>query len=233
VYIVTCKFVTDVTAWMIAYQPVGCGGAGFMGNLFVNQVATLVVAGAYVGGAGAVGEQRIDGDTVWAVVLASNGVLVLSFAAFFGTINRSHVSAFFSFETAADQVERMFREHTEPGLKLGFLALAFHESCHRHFRIEVKEYVEANIAEWESERPLWFTNNMLVKIPDDWLGGDGGAKTLRRKRALEAGDGRRNRSSVRQSLGMSVGVVQEEEDEEDSAGEGGGGGGGEKVTPVN
>ena len=74
----------------------------------MNQCATLAVAGAYVGGAGGGGEARLDATIVWAVVLSSNGVLLLNLAAFFATISRRHISAFFSFETFADECKRSF-----------------------------------------------------------------------------------------------------------------------------
>jgi hypothetical protein len=211
--------IADFTAWTMAYAPRGSGGAGFMGHLLVNQCATLVVAS--IAGAGAGG---LDKNVIWTVVLASNGALALSLAAFFATINRSHVSAFFSSETLADQCERLFYEHTEPELKLQ-ATVNRHETAYRHFRNDIKEFVESNIAEWESERPLWWTDTLLVRVPEDMLGGVGGASALRRKRALEVenkggGGGRRNSMSLKRSLGI--------EDDDDEGAEGGGG----RVLPV-
>jgi hypothetical protein len=213
---------------MLGYLPSGQGGAGFLGRLCFHQFATLAIASAYVEGGGGGGE--VNGDIVWIVVLASNGGLLLSFVAFFLAINRSHVSAFFSFETLADQAERLFYEHTEPELKLGVVSEP--EAAYRHFRDDVKEYVEANIAEWEDERPLWWTNNMLAGIPDDMFGAsEGGTSALRRKRALELGDekrkaGRRNSMSLKKSLGIED---EEDDDDDERAGEGGGEG---RVIPV-
>ncbi|GMI32518.1 hypothetical protein TeGR_g2179 [Tetraparma gracilis] len=225
IWLIASKLVIDFTAWTMTYLPIGSGGVGYMGHLLVNQCGTLVVA--VVAGASVSG---LNGDVIWTAVLASNGALVLSLAAFFAAINRSHVSAFFSFETLGDQFERLFYEHTEPELKLDIVT--YHEAAYRHFRDDVKEYVEANIAEWEEERPLWWTNKLLAGIPDDMLlASEGGTSALRRKRALELGDekrkgGRRNSMSLKKSLGIED---EEDDDDDDRVGEGGGEG---RVRPI-
>ena len=205
---ITAKLVLDFTAWMQAIQPLGMGGAGFTGNLIFNQCATFVVAAVYLGGGSGGG---LNGEVVWPFVVACNGILVIFFVSFFLSINRSHVSTFFSLETGADQAERIFYGQTEPDIKLIWTIMR-HESCYAHFRDDVKAYVQDNILDWLEEKPLWWSDLFLANIPDDML--EGKASALRAKRALELGDkasrGRRNSMSLRMSLG-----IEEEEDEED------------------
>ncbi|GMI41364.1 hypothetical protein TrCOL_g8199 [Triparma columacea] len=205
---IMAKTTTDFTAWMEAIIPLGMGGAGFTGNLIFNQCATFVVAAVYLGGGSGGG---LNGEVVWPFVVACNGILVIFFVSFFLSINRSHVSTFFSLETGADQAERIFYKRSEPDVKLSY-TITHHESCYAHFRDDVKAYVQDNVLDWVEEKPLWWSDLFLANIPDDML--EGKANALRAKRALELGDkasrGRRNSMSLRMSLG-----IEEEEDEED------------------
>ncbi|GMH64635.1 hypothetical protein TrRE_jg4402, partial [Triparma retinervis] len=202
------KTTTDFTAWMQAIPPTGMGGAGFTGNLIFNQCATFVVAAVYLGGGG---DGELHGEVVWPFVVTSNGILAICFVAFFLSINRSHVSTFFSLETGADQAERLFYKRAEPDVKLRYTIMR-HESYYAHFRDDVKVYVQDSVLDWLEEKPLWWSDLLLANIPDDMLEGE--ASALRAKRALELGDkasrGRRNSMSLRMSLG-----IEEEEDEED------------------
>ncbi|GMI47876.1 hypothetical protein TrCOL_g4158 [Triparma columacea] len=205
---IMAKTTTDFTAWMQAIQPLGMGGAGYTGNLIFNQCATFVVAAVYLGGGSGGG---LNGEVVWPLVVACNGILVIFFVSFFLSINRSHVSVFFSLETGADQAERIFYKRSEPDIKLSY-TIMHHESCYAHFRDDVKAYVQDNALDWLEEKPLWWSDLFLANIPDDML--EGKTSALRGKRALELGDkasrGRRNSMSLRMSLG-----IEEEEDEED------------------
>ncbi|GMH50957.1 hypothetical protein TrRE_jg1755 [Triparma retinervis] len=208
------KLVVDFTACLLAMLPNQMGGAGFTGNLIFNQCATFVVAAMYLG----VGSDGgLNGEVVWPFVVASNGMLFVSLVAFFLSINRSHVSCFFSLETAADQSERLFYKRSEPDIKL-WCTIMQHESWYAHFRDDVKACVQDNVLDWLEEKPLWWSDLLLANIPDDML--EGRVVALRAKRALELGDkasrGRRNSISLRMSLGIEEVEEEEEEEEEDN-----------------
>ena len=213
-YHIIWKTTLDFTAWMQAIQPLAMGGAGFTGNLIFNQCATFVVAAKYLGGGG---DGELKGEVVWPFVVASNAMLFVSLVTFFLSINRSHVSTFFSLETGADQAERLFYKRAEPDVKLRY-TIMHHESWYAHFRDDVKVYVQDNVLDWVEEKPLWWSDLLLANIPDDML--EGKASALRAKRALELGDkasrGRRNSMTLRMSLGIEEVEEEEEEEEEDN-----------------
>jgi hypothetical protein len=195
------------------------GGAGWSANLVFNQLASLVVAGVYNTTRGGP-----EGAFVWYTVLAANGALGMSLAAFFALINRSHLASFVSFETRADASERTFKYHTEPELKL-LCTVMYSESAYAHFRDDVKAYVAENVGSWEEERPLWWTDVLLAHIPEDMLEGAEGRKALQRTRR-----GLTFRNSGRRSMNL-VQSLLEDVEEEDGDEEGGGGGTAE-IVPV-
>merc|ERR1712194_282056 len=73
-----------------------------------------------------------------------------------------------------------------------------HLSTSMSIKNEVKEWMNEKWNEWETEKPEWFTNELIKSIPDDYIPGD-----AVRRMDDAAANGKRER---RRSISITEGV---------------------------
>jgi hypothetical protein len=162
---VVTKVVVDFTAWLSFRAPLVMGGGFFTINLVWNQLTTVVVAYAYISGAGSdEDENRLESTVVVNVTLAANVMVLLSFTALIMVIESDFIKTFTSFATEADHSNHLFRLHTEPELKLASTILFTPERNWFLFREELKEYIGARLKTWEGEKPLWYVRATRARL---------------------------------------------------------------------
>ena len=159
------KVVVDFTGWLTPHEPGGLGGLGWLVNLAMGQLGTLVSVYVYTS---QVKEGAIDSTTLWAVVIGSNVLLVSSFATFLMMINEDKVANFISLETGAEAKRRQFYELDDPALKLDII----HDSPEQWWapiREDLKQYVSENYEEWCRTKPSFWNAGLITHIPEDFF----------------------------------------------------------------
>jgi hypothetical protein len=110
---------------------------------------------------------------------------------------------FYTAETAVEYAHAQFVDAETDEAKM--FIFAFNEVKWRSYKCEVRDFTHANWARWKEETPAWFTEEVIARVPDEFI-------PVAEVAALNAAapGGKRRRSSVgladsvRQSVRESV-----------------------------
>jgi hypothetical protein len=204
---VLLKTVADFTGFMQSRHPFDVGGAGWTANMVVGLVSVFVIVYVYTAQKS---ENDIGGGGVSAeMIRATTGTLVISnvlaFCVFLATIAPGYGWTFFDTRTAKQTAKDKFLMGTDPQQKLGFVweTPEYTEA----YRADAKMWVLENYEVWDATKPLWWTPDVIRRLPDDFVPAD---KLAALKRGGMAGKGA-YRGSIFESV---FGEMEEERDEE-------------------
>ena len=100
------------------------------------------------------------------MVIASASSIVL-FTLFLLNINRGYYSTFFTTMTAKKFYCQKFQDATTDQAKIAIFSR--HYTYYVSIRSEVKDWVHKNWAQWNEEKPEWFTTRVIAGIPVDMI----------------------------------------------------------------
>ena len=135
---------------------------------------------------------RLEENEVWSFVwLMSVGWLIV-FGAFLLTMKKKYRRTIWSTQTGAQLARSFFLERTSE--EIMHWTLHSNKKHWENIRDEIKQWVVENWWKWQEEKPDWFTDNWIAKVPDDMIP----AEALRELKM--AGGGKRRRSSLAELL---------------------------------
>jgi hypothetical protein len=183
------KLLVDFTGFMQGRHPYEMGGAYWVWSMVITQLSALAAAWYYnVMNKGVVG--GLDERTVWKIVGGISALWLISFIWLMRTIDPKYLPTFYQRMTAKQFTIKIFRNADTDEKK----ALIFKRSFHlwRSIEGEVRTWVHANFAKWEADKPAWWTEKLIQKIPEEVLTRDeraslfsGGKKERRGSSLLE------------------------------------------------
>jgi hypothetical protein len=170
------------------------GGAYFTATMVGNQVMLWVSCLLYVWHFD--GTNKHDPVLVLVAVGVSSAAWFASWGVFLLLINRKYLETFVSLETGRERVIRNFRD-SEGNDEARCAIFDMNVRIWMPIREEVKLWVNSKYHEWDQERPSWFTNGLVAKIPDDMLP----------VRKLVAAEGEAQQKRSRAGVGKSLNLI--------------------------
>jgi len=180
---VIVKMITDFTGVMHFRGPQELGGLYWTANMLLALLACFVSVW--------VGE---GGETEWTLVGAASGVWLLTFGLFLLLMKKRYRRTFVSTQTAKKQIMDRF-EVDDEAIKASVLMK--NKKMWWTIRVKVKEWVLQNWHRWKEERPEWFTEAWVSKVPPDFIPADEDQAKLEEIRR----GGQRRGSSAGEALG--------------------------------
>jgi len=153
---VAVKTTTDFTGVVQFRGDAELGGLFWTLNLFLAMLVSFVCV--WVGGGG-----RVE----WIFVGAANGAFTLSFGLFLLLMKKEYRRTFFTTKTGCDWAMDFFLKGEDDEAKQNVLGC--NKKMWRAIRGEVKEWVRDGWWRWEADRPEWFTESWIAKVPPDMI----------------------------------------------------------------
>jgi hypothetical protein len=166
---VIVKIIIDFTSNMQARHPNEVGGTSWLFGLVLTMVSlpvSIYLASPYVD------DNAID--TASSIVNYFIPITTLCFAVFFLNIERKYLHTFWSPQRSKDMTMAYFFEGESDAIKFGVLWTSRHHWV--SIEGEIKKWIEVNWANWEEEKPEWFTDVMKAKVPVEFIPSDGDAR---------------------------------------------------------
>ena len=195
------KIMLDFTAVVHLRHPLELGGFYWGFSLFANQASCFLAGYAFLRyeyEAGADNTGVVSSEMfLWAVLGTGFALWVVSFVAFFLTIDAKYYPTFTSVQSGRQHVADTFRNATTDEEKV--LIFKRHPDYYERIQEEVKGWVHENWDTWQTDKPTWFTEKVVRMIPDSFIP----AQDL--KEIEQAGGRERKKSSVEIVFGGGAG----------------------------
>ena len=182
---VIVKTVIDFTGIIQFRGPQELGGVYWTASMFLAVAASF--ASVWIGGG-----ERMH----WTLLGAASGAWVLVFTLFLLVMKKEYRRTFVSTRTGKQQIMDRFSKADDDAIKASVMKR--NKKMWWPIRGEVKEWVLENYWRWDEEKPTWFTEAWLAKLPSDMIPVEA-EKNVKGIRVRENG---RRRSSVEMVKGM-------------------------------
>ena len=106
-------------------------------------------------------------ETVFALTAAGFVLWSLSLIGFFASIDKKYLHTFFDFASAKQYSVGHFFANTEDQEKIKIFD--YHPSFYASIHKDIKEWIGGNYPVWVIERPAWFTDDIIARIPSEFL----------------------------------------------------------------
>jgi hypothetical protein len=168
-----------------------------------NQLTTFASVFASVYLYTSMGYDHLPARLLWISAGSISAAWALAYLSLMLMVKPEWRSSFWSTRTTLDEARTTFYECETEEEKMGIFGL--HRSKWESFRDEVRDFTHANWARWKEEKPAWFTEEVIQRIPDEFVP----IAALASLNAAGIGGKRRRSSvglasSVRQSVRLSA-----------------------------
>jgi len=153
---VIVKVLSDFTGVVHFRGPQELGGVYWTANMFLAVVASF--ASVWIGGG-----ERMH----WTLVGAASGAWLLTFGLFLLLMKKEYRRTFASTRTGKEQVMERFSKTDDDAIKASVMKK--NKKMWRPIRGEVEEWVREGWWRWEAEKPEWFTESWIAKVPPDMI----------------------------------------------------------------
>ncbi len=110
------------------------------------------------------GDGKIDSSTLFAVIGFIEGLWLLSLCVFLSCVNPAYLGTFVSLKTGPEHAMSYFLDSTDDERRVRIFM--HNERQWGPIKSEVSDWVQANRARWDEEKPAWFTDAVISTIPD-------------------------------------------------------------------
>jgi len=186
---VLCKAIADFTGVIHCRHPYELGGLYWTGNMMLALLASFASVWIYFESGG----EDVTKREAWTLVGYMGGGWVMSFVLFLLLMKKEYRSTFFSTTSGKQHSMNYFLKGGDDEVKSAVLACNMQHW--RQIRGEVKTWVLNNWYRWVEEKPLWFTEAWLAKVPNDFIPEDEDQAMLEEIRKKK-----RRRSSAAEAL---------------------------------
>jgi len=170
------KTATDFTGVIHFRGPQELGGLYWTVNMFLAMLGSFGSVFVYYAGNGEK-EEIADGESeagfeieermAWTLVGSLSGAWVVVFGVFLLLMKKKYLGTFASLKTAKQDTMELFTRGTEDQVRSS--VVTDNKLMWRAIREDVKEWVQANWWRWEADRPEWFTESWIAKVPPDMI----------------------------------------------------------------
>jgi len=179
---VVVKTIADFTGVIHFRGPQELGGLYWTVNMILALLASLASVLVYTESGGGKVRER----DAWKLVGCLGGGWLITFGLIFLVMKKKFRGTFFSTTTAKQQIMDRFKVDDE-AVKASVMKK--NKKMWLAIRADVKEWVELNYWRWVEEKPAWFSESWVAKIPADMI------PLEAKKKAKDIRDSQRRRSS--------------------------------------
>jgi len=176
---VIVKTIADFTGLIQFRGPQEMGGLYWTVNMFLALLASFVSVFVYYADTGEAVELittgqnstafEIEERVAWTLVGSLSGAWVVVFGVFLLLMKKEYRQTFYSTMTGKQQIMDKFKSEDDA---MKATVLKKNKKIWRPIRGEVKEWVQAGYWRWVEEKPLWFTEAWISKVPEDFIPAD-------------------------------------------------------------
>ncbi len=176
------KTLTDACLPMQLRHPQELGGRMFSTSMVLSQVSLLVSAKLYLdyyhpryddGDGDGDGEvestDKLEEATLWITVVFLGVIWLSSAATLLLTINRNYIHTFIGGDTASMFRKQVFLALKDDQEKEKSEFVNSHPDIYTSFRANLKCWTMSNWKRFEDEKPEWFTDAWISKVPNDFI----------------------------------------------------------------
>ena len=164
-----------------------------------NQLATFVSVFASVYLYTSMGYDHLPARLLWISAGSISAAWALAYLSLMLMVKPEWRSSFWSTRTTLDEARTTFYECETEEEKMGIFGL--HRSKWESFRDEVRDFTHANWARWKEEQPSWFTEEVIQRVPDEFIPA---AEVAALNAAARGGQRRRSSVGLADSVRASV-----------------------------
>jgi hypothetical protein len=132
-----------------------------------NQLTTFASVFASVYLFTSTGHDDLPAQTLWISAGSIFAAWALTYLSLVLMVKPEWRSSFWSTRTTLDEARTTFYECETEEEKMGIFGL--HRSKWESFRDEVRDFTHANWARWKEEQPAWFTEELIQRVPDEFI----------------------------------------------------------------
>ena len=197
---VVVKTITDFTGVIQYRHPGEVGGLYWTASMFLALLASVGSVWFYVESGG----REVSERAAWMLVGYLGGGWVITFGLFLGLMKKQYRRTFFDTKSGKRMTMDKFKNNEDEGVKAGVVTDNKH--LWREIRGEVKAWVLGNWYRWVEEKPIWFTEAWVSKVPNDMVPDDEDESKLREIRKLKRRWSTRRSSCAADVLGRNGGA---------------------------
>jgi len=160
---VVTKTVADFTGVIQFRHPYDMGGLFWTVNMAMALLASFLSVWFYFENGGF----AVTAKATWTLVGSMSGAWVITFALFLLLMKKGYRRTFFSTTTGKENSMNYFLAEGDDEVKSAVLGC--NKQHWRQIRGEVKTWVVGNWYRWVEEKPAWFTEAWVAKVPNDFI----------------------------------------------------------------
>jgi hypothetical protein len=181
---VMIKTITDFTGLIQTRGSGELGGIYWTGNMILALASAFLAAkifflsvgrGERVGeetseaglDSSGIGEAGLEENRVFTWLGSATGLWLFLFGVFLKLMIKKYRKTFFSRETGKEWAMSYFLKGDSDAVKAGMLTI--NKKLWAPIREETKVWVLSNWLKWKEEKPEWFVDSLIAKLPDDFV----------------------------------------------------------------
>jgi hypothetical protein len=161
------KFMTDFVALMQVRHPGECGGLLWTLCLVWSQISCVACGWIYLKYAPEA--LRMDAWTVWGLIGSLIVVFLIGAGSFLYVCNREFIQSFFSTDTYATYNRKWFTGIDKSDEAQRSKIFDVHPDYRCEIEGEIRAWTLANWERWETQKPVWFTENWIESVSNDCI----------------------------------------------------------------
>jgi hypothetical protein len=150
------------------------GGFYFSINMVLSQIGCWIAAYLYLYKSSSFRNNERDGmipdSSIFNVLALLCSAWFLAVILFFYMIKRPYWNTFYSTNTGCQQAMSYFLDNDDDAKKA--LIFTRHTDLWKPIEKEVMAWTHANWKRWKVEKPDWFTERFIKKVPDEFIPND-------------------------------------------------------------
>jgi hypothetical protein len=132
-----------------------------------NQLTTFASVFASVYLYTSMGYDHLPARTLWISATSIFAAWALAYLGVALMVKPEWRHTFYSTRTTLDETRTTFYDDEGDQAKMGIFC---HQECKwESFRGEVREFTHANWARWKEEKPEWFNEEVIQRVPDEYI----------------------------------------------------------------
>ncbi|GMI23650.1 hypothetical protein TeGR_g6548, partial [Tetraparma gracilis] len=157
------KSVADFTSCWLTRNPLTMHNAYFLFNQLTAHASVFVAVHVYVSGGG----DQLDEGVLWIGAGSLFAAWALTYVILACMVKPEYRHLFYTTETAVQYIraEHVGAESDEMKMEV----FTYHSVKWAHYEDEVREFTHSNWARWKEEQPAWFTEEVIQRVPDEFI----------------------------------------------------------------
>ncbi|GMI25029.1 hypothetical protein TeGR_g7457, partial [Tetraparma gracilis] len=162
VFRVVEKTVADFTSCWLMRNPLSMHNAYFLFNQLTAHASVFVSVHVYVSSSSA----HLSARALWMSAGSLFAAWALTYVILACMVKPEYRYLFYTTETTVQFTRSLFEAETD---EVRMDIFTVHEVKWAHYKDEVREFTHANWAQWKDEKPAWFTEEVINRVPDEYI----------------------------------------------------------------